>query len=272
MSPIGVFDSGYGGLSVFRNLRERLPDYDFIYLGDNARAPYGKKSFEDVYEYTREAVKFLFSQNCPLVILACNTASAKALRTIQQKDLPDWEDPTKRVLGVIRPTAEIAGTLTRSGHLAIVGTAGTIASQSYEIEIAKAFPTLTVRSQACPEWVDLVENGTAETLSAEKIVEEDLRKLFENDQKIDALILACTHYPLLMTAIKKHVPAGVKIFSQGAHVAERLEDYLQRHREMDRRLSRSGNAIFYTTGDCKIFDRQALKFLGYKIHSRHCVF
>lgn len=262
MRAIGVFDSGFGGLTVFKELRERLPDCDFIYLGDNARAPYGTKSFEAVYEYTRQAVKFLFEQGCPLVILACNTASAKALRTIQQNDLIAWGDLTKRVLGVIRPTAEIAGTLTKIGHLGIVGTAGTVASRSYEIEIAKAFPRLKVVSQACPGWVDLVERGNVESAETQVAVARDLQTLFARDEKIDALVLGCTHYPLLMNAIKKCVPAGVRIFSQGAHVAESLEDYLNRHPEMSVRISRGGNAQFFTTGDVAQFNFHAQQFLG----------
>lgn len=272
LRPIGVFDSGYGGLTVFKELRERLPDYDFIYLGDNARAPYGTKSFEEVYDCSRAAVKFLFGQGCPLVILACNTASAKALRTIQQKDLPLWGDLKRRVLGVIRPTAEIAGTLTRSGHIGIVGTAGTVASGSYEIEILKAFPHLKVVQRACPGWVDSVERGDVDSEEARRLVGNDLSALFACDDKIDALILGCTHYPLLMNVIVKCVPAGVRIFSQGAHVAESLEDYLSRHPEMASALSRGGNARFFTTGDASVFSAAAMRFLGERVFADRVCF
>ena len=230
--PIGIFDSGYGGLTVFDKIRERMPAYDYIYLGDNARAPYGPRSFDVVYRFTRQAVMRLFAEGCQLVILACNTASAKALRTIQQRDLPVW-DETRRVLGVIRPTVELMDRISRSKHVGVVGTAGTIASGSYQIEIAKMFPHIQVTSEACPMWVPLVENNEFDSPGADYFVRKYLDELFRKDPLIDTLILGCTHYPLLIEKIRRYVPTGVTLLPQGEYVACSLEDYLHRHPEMD---------------------------------------
>lgn len=233
---IGVFDSGLGGLTVLKEIVKALPDHDYIYLGDNARAPYGPRSFETVYQFTLEAVKWLFEQGCPLVILACNTASAKALRTIQQRDLPLMKDPGKRVLGVIRPTTEVIGDYTETGHIGILGTQGTVDSGSYLIEIGKAFPEVHVHQQACPEWVPLVESGAYLNDAADVQVRACLEQLAAQSDKIDTVLLACTHYPLLLPRIRKMLPARVQLVSQGQIVAESLVDYLKRHPEMESRL------------------------------------
>ena len=235
--PIGIFDSGYGGLTVLSEIRKSLPNYDFIYFGDNARAPYGNRSFELVYDFTLEAVNYLFSQGCPLVILACNTASAKALRTIQQKDL-EKIDPTKRVLGVIRPSAEEIGFLTASKHVGILGTIGTIQSDSYKIELQKYAPEIIVSQHACPMWVPLIENDVHQTSAGKLFIEDDVRKLMLMDPKIDAIILACTHYPILQEQIQKIVGEKVKVISQGPIVAEKLSLYLKRNKDMEARISR----------------------------------
>lgn len=261
-APIGIFDSGYGGLTVFQKIREVLPSYDFIYLGDNARAPYGSRSFDVVYEFTRQAVFRLFEMGCPLVILACNTASAKALRTIQQNDLARGNDPTRRVLGVIRPTVERLGELTQTRRVGILGTTGTIASESYTLEIAKLFPQIRVTGEACPMWVSLVENREADSPGADYFIRKNIENLFSRDPEIDTIVLACTHYPLLMRKIRKHVPAGVKIFPQGDCVANALADYLFRHPEMDARISQTGRTRFFTTESAERFSANASFFLG----------
>lgn len=259
-APIGIFDSGYGGLTIFEKIREALPAYDFVYLGDNARAPYGPRSFEVVYEFTRRAVFELFARGCPLVILACNTASAKALRTIQQNDLPVSSDPTRRVLGVIRPTVEAADALSKTKHIGVLGTEGTIASRSYELEIEKLFPQIKVVSEACPMWAPLVENRETATPGADYFVRRHLDALLSRDEKIDTLILGCTHYPLLLPQIKKCVGDAVRVFSQGECVAASLANYLNRHPEMERRISRGGTAQFLTTESAERFAKGAATF------------
>lgn len=236
---IGVFDSGYGGLSVLREIAKRLPQYSYLYLGDNARAPYGTRSFDCVYEFTLQAVRYLFDQGCPLVILACNTASAKALRTIQQRDLPDMDDPTRRVLGVIRPTAEKVGEISKNGQIGIFGTPGTIASESHDIEIAKLWPDFHVYGQPCPMWVPIVENMEMNTPGADYFVEKYVNQLFGKQPEIDTVVLGCTHYPLLYDSIRRFVPPTAQVISQGEIVAESLADYLRRHPEMEHRLQRS---------------------------------
>ncbi len=267
-SPIGVFDSGYGGLTVLKEIVKRLPEYDYIYLGDNARAPYGTRSFETVYEYTLQSVKWLFSQGCPLIILACNTASAKALRTIQQKDLPQI-DETKRVLGVIRPTVEIIGNFTKTNHIGILGTRGTVQSNSYPIEIEKFFPNITAHQHACPLWVPLVENDEYASPGADYFINKDLQELLESSSKIDTVLLACTHYPLLLNKIEKFLPDGVSVISQGEIVAKSLEDYLWRHYEIELKCSKNGQLSFYTTDSTDDFDRQSRIFFGKKVSSVH---
>lgn len=261
LGPIGIFDSGYGGLTVFDKIRERMPAYDYIYLGDNARAPYGPRSFDVVYRFTRQAVMRLFTEGCQLVILACNTASAKALRTIQQRDLPDW-DETRRVLGVIRPTVELMDRISRSKHVGVVGTAGTIASGSYQIEIAKMFPHIQVTSEACPMWVPLVENNEFDSPGADYFVRKYLDELFRKDPLIDTLILGCTHYPLLIEKIRQYVPTGVTLLPQGEYVASSLEDYLHRHPEMDCKLTKGGTCRFLTTESAEKFSEAASVFLS----------
>lgn len=250
--PIGVFDSGYGGLTILREFVDRLPDRDFIYLGDNARNPYGFRSFEVVYEYTLEAVRWLFARGCPLVIIACNTSSAKALRTIQQADLPHM-DPSHRVLGVIRPTVEAVDALSKTKHIGITGTAGTVQSNSYALEISKLFPHITVVQEACPMWVPLVENGEIDSEGTEYFVRKNMESLLGRDPDIDTVILGCTHYPLLMNAIRKVTPPGVKVISQDAIVAASLLDYLKRHPEMDARCSKGGAVKFFTTDSAELF-------------------
>lgn len=258
---IGIFDSGYGGLTVFDKIRELMPEYDYIYLGDNARAPYGTRSFDIVYRFTRQAVMKLFEQGCQLVILACNTASAKALRSIQQRDLPQW-DATRRVLGVIRPTVELMDELSRTKHVGIVGTTGTISSGSYQIELAKMFPHIHVTAKACPMWVPLVENGEFDSPGADYFVKRDLQQLFAQDTAIDTLILGCTHYPLLMKKIAQYVPEQVKVLAQGEYVAQSLSAYLKRHPEMDNKLTRTGNCRFLTTESAAKFGEIAAVFLN----------
>jgi glutamate racemase len=265
--PIGIFDSGYGGLTVLSEIRKSLPNYDFIYFGDNARAPYGNRSFELVYDFTLEAVNYLFSQGCPLVILACNTASAKALRTIQQKDL-EKIDPTKRVLGVIRPSAEEIGFLTSTKHVGILGTIGTIQSDSYKIELQKYAPEIIVSQHACPMWVPLIENDVHQTSAGKLFIEEDVRKLMLMDPKIDAIILACTHYPILQEQIQKIVGEKVKVISQGPIVAEKLSLYLDRNKDMEVRISRGGTCSYRTTENAIIFNKKASQFLGEEINAQ----
>lgn len=263
--PIGVFDSGYGGLTILREIRRRLPDYDYIYLGDNARAPYGNRSFDVVYRFTLEAVAKLFESGCPLVILGCNTASAKALRTIQQNDLPVSADPTRRVLGVIRPTVEKIGELTETGHVGVFGTPGTIQSRSYELEIRKLHPGLTVTGQGCPMWVPLVENRENESDGADYFVKQEIDRLMAADPLIDAVILGCTHYPLLAGKIRRYMPEGIKLVFQGEIIAGSLADYLVRHPEMERRLSRGASCRYLTTESSSKFSEMASVFLGSEI-------
>ena len=266
--PIGVFDSGYGGLTILREMRRRLPDYDYLYLGDNARAPYGPRSFDVVYKFTLEAVRYLFAQGCPLVILACNTASAKALRTIQQNDLPQI-DPTRRVLGVIRPTVEHLGEMSRDGHIGVFATAGTVRSQSYDLEVAKLFPDFTVDSQACPMWVPLVENHEADGEGADYFVNKYVGELFTKRGDIDTVLLACTHFPILYDKIRRAVPEGVNVVCQGEVVAESLADYLRRHPEMESRLYRGGTCRYLTTENSESFSSLARIFLDEPVNVNH---
>jgi len=266
--PIGVFDSGYGGLTVLKEIVKQLPEYDYIYLGDNARAPYGTRSFETVYQYTLECVQQLFSMGCEMVILACNTASAKALRTIQQKDLP-LIAPDRRVLGVIRPTTEIVGNYTKTGHVGVLGTSGTIASDSYPIEIAKFYPQLKVVQEACPMWVPLVENNEFENEGADFFIQKNINSLLSKDKNIDTIILGCTHYPLLINKIKKYLPPNITLLSQGEIVAESLIDYLKRHVEIEQKFSKGGSVEFYTTDSPENFDKAALNFFGSAVASKH---
>jgi glutamate racemase len=266
--PIGVFDSGYGGLTVLKEIVAKLPGYDYVYLGDNARAPYGNRSFDTVYRYTLEAVKWFFQQGCPLVILACNTASAKALRTIQQKDLP-LIDPSKRVLGVIRPTTEIIGHYTKTGKVGILATNGTVTSGSYPIEIEKFFPELQVFQQACPMWVPLVENNEFANEGADFFIKKNLEQIFAQSNEIDSLLLACTHYPLLKSKISQYLPKGVSLLSQGEIVAKGLEDYLERHPEIESICSKNQQKRFYTTDSTEDFDNHATLFFGQSVKSQH---
>lgn len=259
--PIGVFDSGYGGLTVLSEIRALMPQYDYLYLGDNARAPYGNRSFELVYRFTLQAVEWFFAQGCPLVILACNTASAKALRSIQQKNLPVIA-PEKRVLGVIRPTAECVADFTRTGHIGILGTEGTIRSASYDIEIRKLHPHLAVTGEACPMWAPLVENREHDKAGADYFVQQHIGNLFAKDEKIDAVILGCTHYPLLMNKIRAFIPDGVTVIAQGGYVAKSLENYLQRHPEMEKMCTKNGTARYFTTDAAEKFEELASLFLG----------
>ncbi|MES2764210.1 MAG: glutamate racemase [Bacteroidota bacterium] len=267
-SPIGVFDSGYGGLTVLKELVDALPQYDYLYLGDNARAPYGSRSFDTVYEYTLECVKALFDQGCELVILACNTASAKALRTIQQKDLPVIA-PHKRVLGVIRPTTEVVGNYTKSNEVGIFATSGTVTSESYIIEIEKFFPDVKVFQEACPMWVPLIENNEINNEGTEYFVKKHIDQLFSQSNNIDTIILGCTHYPLLKSVIQKHLPAGIQLLTQGKIVADGLKDYLVRHPEMETRLSKNSKRDFYTTDSSNSFDKHASLFFGQEVKSKH---
>jgi len=267
--PIGVFDSGYGGLTVLHNLARALPEHDFVYLGDNARAPYGSRSFETVYEYTLQSVEWLFrSQHCPLIILACNTASANALRSIQQNDLPRL-GAGNRVLGVIRPSAEVIGRYSERGAVGILGTNGTVQSGSYALEIEKFFPHLKVYQQACPLWVPLIEHGELEGEGTRWFVKKYLDELQQQSPAIDAILLACTHYPLLIKQIEAALPAGIRVVSQGPLVADSLKDYLYRHAELDARVSRNGRRVFYTTDDPETFSRQGSSFFGDTLHALH---
>ena len=259
--PIGIFDSGYGGLTILREIRAMLPQYDYIYLGDNARAPYGTRSFDIVYRFTLQAVKALFERGCNLVILACNTASAKALRTIQQHDLPEIA-PNHRVLGVIRPTVEEIGDVTKNGNIGIVGTPGTVRSRSYDLEIAKLYPDFTTYSRACPMWVPLVENGEAHRPGADYFVKQEVDALMSMQSDIDTVILGCTHYPLLIDKIMKYIPSGVKVLSQGHIVAKSLADYLQRHPEMEDSCSKNGTCTYFTTENSEKFAESASIFLS----------
>ena len=262
--PIGVFDSGYGGLTILSKIREALPEYDYIYLGDNARTPYGTRSFEIVYEFTLQAVNKLFEMGCHLVILACNTASAKALRTIQMNDLPNI-DPDRRVLGVIRPTAECIGSMTQTRHVGILATAGTIKSESYPLEVHKLFEDIKVSGEACPMWVPLVENNEANGDGADFFIRKYIDNLLAKDRQIDTLVLGCTHYPILLPKIQKFIPQGVKVVAQGEYVATSLKDYLHRHPEMDMKCTREGKCRFYTTEAEDKFIESASMFLNENI-------
>ena len=268
-TPIGIFDSGYGGLTVFKEIKKQLPQYDYIYLGDNARAPYGTRSFDTVYKYTLQCVKWFFDQNCPLVILACNTASAKALRTIQQNDLSHITESDNRVLGVIRPTSETIGKLTNSNHIGLLATRGTVNSDSYPIEIQKYWPDAKVFQQACPMWVPLIENNEFESEGALYFFKKDLESLFNQSKDIDTILLGCTHYPVLMNILEKLVPPTVKITSQDEIVAESLKDYLNRHTYLERRISKDATTEFFTTGTEQDFDTHAPLFFGQQVCSHH---
>lgn len=269
-SSIGIFDSGYGGLSVFRSIIDRLPAYDYIYLGDNARAPYGSRSFETIYEYTLECVRWLFDQGCPFVILACNTASAKALRNIQQKDLPRIA-PDNRVLGVIRPTTEIIGRYSKNKKVGILGTIGTVTSCSYPIEIFHFFPDIEVYQQACPLWVPFVEERAWQNDDIDPFIERDLKALFAQEPEIDTVLLACTHYPLLANRIRKFLPKGVTLVSQGGLVSESLVAYLERHPEMAQRLTSKGQRRFYTTDSPVDFEERAGYFFGEPVKAQKAI-
>lgn len=266
--PIGIFDSGYGGLTVMQEIVQQLPAYDYTYLGDNARAPYGTRSFETVYRYTLECVEWFFKQGCPLVILACNTASAKALRTIQQNDLQKL-NPNNRVLGVIRPTAEVIGQYSKTRQVGVLATAGTVQSESYEIEIHKFYPDIQVFQQPCPMWVPLIENNEHESAGADYFVKEYVDALLNQSDKIDTALLGCTHYPLLSRKIQQHLPAGIQLLSQGKIVAESLADYLHRHPEMEERLTKSRSRQFFTTDSALDFNNHARLFYGEEVKAAH---
>lgn len=266
--PIGVFDSGYGGLTILDKIREALPEYDYIYLGDNARAPYGTRSFEVVYEFTRQAVNKLFDMGCHLVILACNTASAKALRSIQMNDLPKI-DPARRVLGVIRPTVECIGDISKNRHIGVLATAGTIKSESYPLEIHKLFPDIQVSGVACPMWVSLVENNESQNDGADYFIHKYIDQLLSKDPQIDTVILGCTHFPLLLPKIRQYITNDISVISQGEYVAESLKDYLRRHPEMDAKCTKNGNCQFYTTEAEEKFSESASTFLNQQISVKH---
>ena len=266
--PIGVFDSGYGGLTILDKIREVLPEYDYIYLGDNARAPYGTRSFEVVYEFTRQAVNKLFDMGCHLVILACNTASAKALRSIQMNDLPQI-DPARRVLGVIRPTVECVGEISKNQHIGVLATAGTIKSESYPLEIHKLFPEIQVSGTACPMWVSLVENNESQDEGADYFIRKYIDQLLSKDPQIDTVILGCTHFPILLPKIRQYIPDHISVIAQGEYVAESLKDYLKRHPEMDAKCTKNGNCQFYTTEAEEKFSESAATFLKQQISVKH---
>ncbi len=270
-SPIGIFDSGFGGLTVLKEIEAALADYDFLYLGDNARTPYGNRSFEIVYAYTLEAVKWLFDRRCPLVIIACNTAASKALRTIQQKDLPGIA-PERRVLGILRPVTEQIGHQTKTGHVGILATAGTVASNSYAIEITRFFPDITVVQEACPMWVPLVENNESGGDGADYFVKRHIERLTARDPRIDTVVLGCTHYPLLLGKIARYLPPGIEIVTQGPIVAESLADYLNRHPEIADRCGRGGRREFYTSEKADVFNKPATLFYGKQVRSREMEF
>lgn len=265
--PIGIFDSGFGGLTVFKSICERLPQYDYIYLGDNARVPYGNRSFETVYQYTKECVFKLFEMGCPLVIVACNTASAKALRSIQQNDLP----PGKKVLGVIRPTTEIIDQYTKTGHVGILATQGTVRSESYKIEIQRFHPQIVVHQHACPVWVPLVENNDLDSEGTHFFVKEDVEALLSQSPEIDTILLACTHYPLLLPTIQAHTPKHIKLVPQGDLVADSLVDYLERHPEVEAQCQRGSAYSFYTTDDPADFGEKAKLFFGQEVIAFHTI-
>jgi glutamate racemase len=266
-TPIGIFDSGYGGLTVMKEIVARLPEFDYLYLGDNARAPYGNRSFETVYQYTLQCIKWFFSKGCPLIIVACNTASAKALRTIQQKDLPNLA-PQNRILGVIRPTAEVIGNYSVTGKVGLMATTGTVSSQSYVLEAAKFFPQLKLFQQACPLLVPLIENNEFENEGSDFFIKKYVNELMSQSQEIDTVLLACTHYPILYHPIRQCLPDHVTLLAQGPIVAESLLDYLGRHVDMKAKISKNGGREFYTTDDAKGFDKQALLFWGAEIHAK----
>lgn len=269
MNPIGVFDSGYGGLTILKALRHLLPQYDYVYLGDNARAPYGTRSFQVVTEFTRQAVDCFFGLGCPLVILACNTASAKALRSIQQKMLPFTADPSRRVLGVIRPTVEALPAVSTTGHVGVLATPGTVASHSYQMEVAKLAPEMSVTEVAAPMWVPLVENRESHEAGADYFVKKYLDMLISADPLIDTIVLGCTHYPILIDKIRKYAPASCRILSQGELVARSLADYMRRHPEMHSRIGRTGSCRFFSTENPDKFDSLAGLFLGQEVESAH---
>lgn len=268
LQPIGVFDSGYGGLTVLKEIVKALPQYDYIYMGDNGRAPYGSRSFDTVYHYTLECVEWFFKQGCPLVILACNTASAKALRSIQQKNLPVLA-PDRRVLGVIRPTSEVVGNYTKTNRVGVLATNGTVQSQSYLMEIEKFFPQLDVKQQACPMWVPLIENNEFENEGADYFIQKNVQQLLEKQPGIDTVLLACTHYPLIREKIEKYLPAGTQVIAQGEIVAESLVYYLERHPEMEVRLTKNAHRAFFTTDSPADFDAAATRFYGQSVTSAH---
>jgi glutamate racemase len=268
IGPIGVFDSGYGGLTILKDVVNQLPYYDYIYLGDNARTPYGTRSYKTVYEFTLQSVNWLFSQGTPLIILACNTASAKALRTIQQKDLPQYRDG-RRVLGVIRPTTEIVGKFSKTNHVGILATKGTVESDSYPIEIKKFFPQVKVFQQACPLWVPLIENNEFNSPGAAYFIKKYVEELLKQSSDIDTILLACTHYPLLEKQIKKYLPENITLISQGKIVADSLNHYLNRHVEIGEKCSRGGEISFFTTDATGDFDQHSTIFFGKKVHSVH---
>lgn len=258
--PIGIFDSGYGGLTILHGIRQLLPQYDYLYLGDNARAPYGPRSFDVVYEFTLQAVTRLFEMGCHLVILGCNTASAKALRTIQQNDLPKL-DAERRVLGIIRPTAEVIGSLTHNRHVGIFATEGTIKSESYNLEIHKLHPDIQVSGVACPFWVPLVEYNEADSPGADYFVKKRIDQLMNLDPQIDTIILGCTHYPILLPKIHKYIPEGIRIISQGEYVASSLQQYFERHPDMEKRCTKNGQTRYLTTENPEKFQESAQLFL-----------
>lgn len=263
--PIGVFDSGYGGLTILSEIKEVLPEYDYIYIGDNARSPYGPRSFEVVYDFTLQAVQKLFEMGCHLVILACNTASAKALRTIQMKDLPKI-DQNRRVLGVIRPTVESIGGISKTNHIGILATPGTIKSESYPMEIEKLYPEVVVTGEACPMWVPLVENNEADSEGADFFIKKNIDSLLEKDPEIDAILLGCTHYPILLSKIRDIVPNNIHIISQGEYVAHSLKDYLKRHKEIDDKCTKNSTTRYFTTESIDKFKESAKTFLDESIH------
>ena len=267
-APIGVFDSGYGGLTVLKELLKAMPGYDFLYLGDNARTPYGTRSFDVVYTYSLQAVKYLLSRNCPLIIIACNTASAKALRNIQQLDLPAIA-PDRRVLGVIRPSVEKVAEITVNGHVGVLGTVGTVVSESYPIELRKwsGGRVVSTVQEACPMWVPIVENNEIDTEGAEFFIRRNIENILRKDEDLDTLILGCTHYPLLIKLIRKYVPENIQLLEQGQIVSEKLVEYLKKHSEVDRRISRNGSIVFETTEHATVFEMKSALFLGQSVRA-----
>ena len=268
--PIGDFDSGYGGLTILADLQKKLPEYDFLYLGDNARAPYGSRSFDVVYEFTLQAVEFLFNQGCELIILACNTASAKALRTIQQNYLPTLESH-KRVLGVIRPTSEIIGSITQTKHIGILATEGTIKSDSYRLEIEKFFPEIEISQKSCPMWVPIIENQVYDQLGGKWFIKQDVMKLLAKDSAIDTLLLGCTHYPIVAEIVKEIVGEDIQVITQGDIIANSLVDYLNRHEELAAMCTKNGETSYLTTETALDFDKKASRFLNKDVKSKHIV-